>query len=155
MANQISKYPVSQSLWDTVDQNEHIREVYFTADGNHHFRAFECLSTDGKTKMQYTRLCQVPEVSKAGLLTGKHVFAPILDKKNNEDADHVVTDTYTRDEVLATTSVPDSRQNTIIKADLIAALGEMTTEEIQSILDAKALLDGKATADRTAARNKK
>jgi len=155
MANSVDKYPVSQSLWDTVDQNEHIQEVYFTADGNHHFRAFECLSTDGKTKKQYTRLCQIPEVTaKSGISTGKHVYAPILDKKNNEDAAHVITDTYTRDEILATTPVPDKRQNGLIKADIIAALSEMNTDEIQSILDAKAKIDGKQSADTKAARKR-
>ena len=152
MANAIDKYPVSQSLWDTVDQNEHIEEVHFTADGAHHFRAFECVGLDGKTKGKYTRLTQVPEVAaKSGITTGKFVFAPILDKKNAEDVAHVVTDTYTRDEILATDPVPDKRQNTIIKADLIAALGEMTMEEIQAVLDAKAKIEGKQNTDKKAA----
>lgn len=121
------KYPIKKSLQDTVELNPHIEEVHFTADGHHHFRAFK------HDKDMYTRLREVNEVTKGGIVTNKMVLAPILNHRNEKHPAHLIVETVSRAEILKAKTVDD----TDAKADILANLDSFTTEELQALLDAK------------------
>lgn len=123
-------FPVSKSLQDTVEQNDHIEEVHFTADGHHHFRVFD---HGGK---KYTRLTEIPEVTKGGISTNKLVLAPIKNKRNQDDEQHVIVETISRDEVLKATPVADKKEGSIKKQDILDLLG-ITDEDVEKILKSK------------------
>jgi len=123
-------FKVTQSLQDTVEQNDHIEEVHFTADGKHHFRVFD---HGGK---KYTRLQEIPEKLKSGVLTSKLVLAPIKNRRNEDHEDHLIVETVSRDEILKAKPVADPQESAIKKADLLATL-EISEEELAAFLKAR------------------
>ena len=123
-----TKFPISEELQQVVDDNLHIDEVHFTEDGHHHFRVFEHKGA------KYTRLHEIPEVTeKSGISTGKHVLAPITDKKGN--VLHKIVATVGRQEVLDATPVKTQRSSILSKADILESL-EVSEEDLKAFLAA-------------------
>lgn len=131
----MAKFPITNSLQATVEQNEHIDEVHFTADGNHHFRVFS--PEDKKNKNLYSRLHEIHETTPGGIVTAKRILAPIKDRKNNDDEKFLIVETLTREQVLSATPVADKVPSQLVKADVIAAIEGFTTEELQAILKSR------------------
>ena len=121
---------VTKSLQDTVERYPHIEEVYFSADGNHHFRAFDC---NGK---KYARLHQVPEETKSGIVTSKMILAPIKNNKNQDDERFLITETMSRADVLSATAVADKSESAIKKAEILDILG-ISDDDLAKILKSK------------------
>lgn len=120
---------VTESLYSTVETNPHIEHVHFTEDGNHHFRVFK------HGNDLYSRLEEVPVITKAGISTGKFDIKPI--QHNGKDhADHKITATMTREQVLKSTPVKDAAQPLIKKADILDILG-ITEDDLTLVLKTK------------------
>ena len=124
------KFPITQELQNVVETHPNIEQVYFTTDGHHHFRAFRHGNSD------YTRLAQVPELSKGGIATGKHVLAPIKNAKGADHEDHLVVDTVDRESILKATPVASKKESLIKKADILSIL-DISEDELAVLLNKK------------------
>lgn len=124
------KFPVSEELQITVEQNKHIDTVYFTADGEHHFRVFK------NGDKYYTRLQEVPETTKTGIqIPNKWKLEPILNYKG--ECEHEIVADMSREQVLAATPVRvTSNKPQILKADILDVLG-ISEDELQKLLKTK------------------
>lgn len=121
------KSTVTKELQETLEQNPHIEDVHFTADGHHHFRAFQ------HGKDMYTRLAEVPEKSKTGIYTGKHVLAPIKNIRNEDHEAHKIVESVSREEVLSATPVAKEPVSGLVKQGLVETLAAMDPEEVKAL----------------------
>lgn len=134
-----AKPRITQELKDTLNSTPNIKEVYFTGDGHHHFRAFR-----GPKDGLYTQLKEIPEQIN-GVYTNKSVNVPFMDG-NQPDIRFTVVKTMSREEVLsaninATTlneallREPAAAKPQITKADILSML-EVSEEEFAAVLAA-------------------
>lgn len=120
---------ILQSLYNTVESHKNIEEVHFTADGHHHFRAFQ------HGKDMYTRLEEVPEKTSQGVHTGKHILQPIADASGKPHPAHKIVETLSREQVLKSTPVPDP-EIVPAKNDALAQLN-ITPEEYEAFMKSR------------------
>jgi len=126
---------VTQELHDTLLTHKNIKEVHFTSDGRHHFRAF-----DHKGSL-YTRLRDVPERSANGILTGKSVKDAIRTATDAEDTQFKIVSTLTPEQVLAIKPVAGAGlilPQVDLTKEAILSLLEISDDELKALLAAKA-----------------
>lgn len=125
------KSAVTRELHHTLETHPQIEEVHFTADGHHHFRVF----THGNGR--YTRLEEVPEVTKSGISTGKFVQVPIKDLSGKDDERFAIVETVSREDVLKTTPVSKTVVSDLSKLEAVAATLEVSQEDLVAFLKSR------------------
>lgn len=124
---------ITHELQHTLLNTLKLKTVYFTADGNHHFRVFKC---NGQL---YTRLQEVPEKTKSGIvIPNKFELVPFKDPRNPKEDDprFLVKEEMTREQVLNATPADRQKESAITKAEILGIL-DISSEELEAVLKTK------------------
>lgn len=122
------KFPVSQSLQDTVKENEHITEVHFDKNGNHYLHAHEHITKDSKGKEtshgKFARIHKVPIINQDTNLRSE-IATP--DEKTR------IVETVDREDIIKATAVSDF----LITPAHLASLPADIQKEVEKIVTRK------------------